>query len=138
MAKETAKPGETKPASPATWTLEDMPALAEQVDAFGAIVEKLKPLLESIEGRLGALEKKAVNLDIEDRILPSEVVAGLSPAAVYQAALTGAVVATCMAVPSLPNHKEVVRRNYAKSCSRFAMEVLQVILSETPSKKKAG
>lgn len=126
----------TKPE--ASWTLEDLPRLAEQLDGLASIIGPLKDLVEKLETRLLVVEQSTASLEPGESTLPNEVVAGLSPAQVYQTALQGAILGIVMTNPTLGSMNQKHQEARAKVALDFANAVLVEACRRLPTKKRAG
>lgn len=120
------------------WSNDEITALAQDVSGIGESVEKLRVLLTSMDERLRANEKSLAAIDVEDRTLPNDVVAGLSPSQIFAAALTGAVMGAVQQMPTLAHAPEAVKRTHAVNAINFANQVLTELLRMSPQKKKAS
>lgn len=115
-----------------TWTLDDMALLQEQIEGLQAGML----ILTDLRSQVTAMETKLVNFEPNEQLLPSEVIAGLSPAQIYQSALQASILGTLMSNPSLHSGKEVHKANHARNCIHFAATVLTEQLKAMPGRGK--
>lgn len=118
------------------WSLEDMDALAREIESTGQIVASMKATFDSFQDRLAAMERKLVGVDLGDRQLPSEVVAGMSPAQFYACALTGALTAVFLGNPTILNSPDAALASRIRRVLDVAEMVLMEQLRRCPPRKK--
>ena len=132
MAKNSAPP--PAPETKSTWSIEDLPLIQEQIETLQDVLNKVHNALLNYDERVATLEKKLVNIDLGDKTLPSEVVAGLSPGDIYKAALTAAISATITGNPGFMQQAAKYQTSLANNCIEFALLVLQQQLARHPGK----
>jgi hypothetical protein len=120
------------------WSVDDLPTIAQDVEAVGAAVSKIKAENDSINSRLLALEQATVGLDSTERMLPAEIIAGISPAAIFQAALMGVVQANIVANPHIFARQvsDKVKNDTADRILDQAVTILNAALRRAPAKTR--
>lgn len=131
MAKNSAPP---PPEVKSTWSVEDLPLLQEQIETLQDTINRLHNNFLAYDERVATLEKKLVNIDLGDKTLPSEVVAGLNPGEIYKTALSAAINATITGNPGFMQQAQKYQVSLANNCIEFALLVLQQQLARHPGK----
>jgi hypothetical protein len=117
------------------WTPEDMAALSKEIDGLGEQVTRINEIAEAFHGRLEAVEKLAAAIDITEKMLPSEIVAGLSPSQVFATALNASITGMVMAHPTFGSMAENHQVNAIRNAIRVAELTLHEFVKKLPAKK---
>lgn len=120
------------------WTVDDIPTIAQDLEALGAAVGKLKEWSDTYQSRLVAVETATAGLDSTERMLPAEIIAGVSPAAIFQAALMGVVQANITANPHIFARQvtDKVKTATADHIVDQAVLILNAALRRVPAKPR--